>query len=113
MTSGSSNDSLPALVPAMDDVDCPDAFFVDQRVTCLRHRILARSSNDSGFAHARILFENTPRAIYATFDELRSLWAVLGNMSEAVDELARSGRRPIKRLFVTWHGPTVSLRPHP
>lgn len=97
----------------MKNVNCVGTLFVDQRVARFGHRIFACSDNNARFAHARIPFEKTPRAIYATFDELRALWAVLGNMSESVDELARSGRRPIKRLVVTWRGPTALLRPHP
>lgn len=76
----------------MKDMDCPGAFFVDQRVACLRHGILACSGDDSGFAHARILFEKTSRSIYTILDEARALRTVLGDMGEAVDELTRSGR---------------------
>ena len=85
VASGVALGSLPALVPAMKDMDCPDAFFVDQRIARFRHRILTRSGDDSGLAHARILFDKTRCAIYATFDELRALRAVLGDMDKAVD----------------------------
>ena len=95
----------------MKDVDCVGPFFVDQGVAGFGHRIFTRPGYDAWFAHARIQFEKAPRSINAILDEARTLQAILGNMDEAVDELPRSGRRPIKRLVATWHDLTGSLRP--
>ena len=85
----------------MKDMNCVGDFFVDERVASLRYRIFACAGDSARLAHARILFEETSRAVDPPLDLPRPLRPVFRDMQQALAQFADRGLRPVKRLGAT------------